>query len=137
MRKHAILLTVCVTLLLLIGIGVLLAKNRELTREETVTNTTDAVQIVDNKQIISITAKGGYTPRSLVAQAGIPSILAVQTKGTFDCSAALTIPSIGYRSMLPPSGITEIAIPPQPAGTTLHGTCSMGMYTFTITFRAP
>ena len=91
--------------------------------------------VVDGKQIISITAKGGYAPRSSVARADMPTIIRVTTNGTFDCSSALTIPSIGYRTNLPLSGVTDIEVSPQKAGTTLRGLCAMGMYTFTIDFQ--
>lgn len=92
------------------------------------------VSIKDGTQYIDLSAKGGYSPRLSVAQAGIPTKLKVATSATFDCSASLTIPSIGYRDILPPSGTTEIDIPAQEAGTTLQGTCSMGMYSFAIRF---
>ncbi|OGF69095.1 hypothetical protein A3H65_00680 [Candidatus Giovannonibacteria bacterium RIFCSPLOWO2_02_FULL_45_14] len=94
----------------------------------------DNVSIVDGKQIIEIGAKGGYSPKVSVAKAGIPTILRVQTRGTFDCSSALTIPSIGYRAILTPSGITEIELPAQKSGSTLQGLCSMGMYNFQVRF---
>jgi plastocyanin domain-containing protein len=86
-------------------------------------------------QVIDIRAKGGYSPRVITAKAGIPTTLKVVTSGTFDCSAALTIPSIGYRGVLPPSGVTEIAVPPQASGTTLQGLCQMGMYNFEVRFN--
>ncbi|MFA7201660.1 MAG: hypothetical protein WC099_01540 [Candidatus Paceibacterota bacterium] len=95
----------------------------------------DTVSMVDGKQIITITAKGGYSPRTSVARADIPAILRVITRGTFDCSSALTIPSIGYKKNLPPSGTTDIDLLPQKAGTTLRGLCSMGMYTFSVDFQ--
>ncbi|MEN9405691.1 MAG: hypothetical protein RLY47_650 [Candidatus Parcubacteria bacterium] len=93
------------------------------------------VTIKDGVQYIDLSAKGGYSPRVSVAQAGIATKLKVATSATFDCSASLTIPSIGYRAVLPPSGTTEIDIPAQEAGTVLQGTCSMGMYNFTIQFE--
>ncbi|MBP6860161.1 MAG: hypothetical protein KBC38_01195 [Candidatus Pacebacteria bacterium] len=101
---------------------------------------TDAVEgvnvsVVDGKQIIEIGAKGGYSPRETIAKADIPTVLRVATKGTFDCSSALTIPAIGYQNSLPPSGTTDIEIPPQKPGTTLQGLCAMGMYNFSIKFN--
>lgn len=93
------------------------------------------VTIVDGKQIITINAKGGYFPKVTVAQAGIPTIIKVDTQGTFDCSSALTIPSLGIRKTLPPTGETEIEVPPQEAGTTMRGLCSMGMYSFQVDFN--
>ena len=93
------------------------------------------VSIIDGKQIITISAKGGYSPRVSNAKAGMPSILKMDTQGTFDCSSAVSIPSLGYRNFLPPSGETSIDIPPQQAGTSMTGLCAMGMYNFTINFN--
>lgn len=95
----------------------------------------DNVSIVDGKQIIEITAKGGYQPRTTIAKAGVPTALKINTKGTFDCSAAISIPSLGYRKNLPPSAETLIDIPVQEAGTTLKGICAMGMYSFNVQFE--
>ncbi len=99
------------------------------------TDSVDNVSVIDGKQIITVDAKGGYSPKVTIAKAGIPTVLRVQTNGTFDCSSALTIPTIGYRANLPPSGITEIEIPPQKAGTSLNGICAMGMYNFSINYN--
>lgn len=93
------------------------------------------VTVVDGKQVIQISAKGGYAPRVTTAKANIPTVINVQTNGTFDCSSALTIPAIGFRTMLPPSGITPIEVPSQQPGTVIRGVCSMGMYSFTVNFR--
>mgnify|MGYP001576208060 FL=1 len=93
------------------------------------------VSIVDGKQIITINAKGGYSPRVTTAKAGLPTVIKVDTQGTFDCSSALTIPSIGYQKNLPPSGVTDIEIPPQKASSKLQGLCAMGMYNFAVNFN--
>ena len=70
------------------------------------------ISIIDGKQIIEIDAKGGYSPSVTVAKADTPTIIKVKTQGTFDCSSALVIQSIGYRANLPPSGETLIEVPP-------------------------
>ena len=93
------------------------------------------VSVVDGKQIIEIDAKGGYSPQITSAKADIETIIKVNTKGTFDCSAALTIPTLNYRTTLQPSGVTEIEVPPQKVGTTLQGLCGMGMYNFKVQFN--
>jgi len=93
------------------------------------------VSMVDGKQIITINAKGGYSPKLTTAKAGIPTVIKMETQGTFDCSSAITIPSLGYRNNLPPSGETLIDVLPQNTGTTLQGLCSMGMYNFSINFN--
>ena len=91
--------------------------------------------IIDGKQIIDISAKGGYSPRRVVAKAGIPTILRVSTKGTFDCSASLVIPKLSYQKFLQPSGIEDIAISAEQAQGTMQGLCSMGMYNFQVIFQ--
>jgi len=93
------------------------------------------VSIAADQQIIALEAKGGFSPTTSIAKAGVPSILRVSTNGTYDCSSALSIPSLNYRANLPPTGTTDVEIPPQKAGTTINGTCSMGMYGFSIAFE--
>ncbi len=93
------------------------------------------VSVIDGKQVIDIKAKGGYAPRVTVAKANMPTVINVQTNGTFDCSSALTVAAIGFRTMLPSSGVTPIEIPPQQPGTTIKGVCSMGMYNFAVNFN--
>lgn len=93
------------------------------------------VAVVDGKQIIDLTAKGGYRPLQSVAKAGIPTILRVSTKGTFDCSSAIRIPTMGISKNLPQTGSTEIDLGSPQLGT-LQGTCGMGMYPFEIDFRS-
>jgi plastocyanin domain-containing protein len=92
-------------------------------------------QVIDGKQIIEIKAKGGYTPREILAKADVPTVIKVKTQGTFDCSSALVIPSLNYRKNLSPSGVTEIEVPPQKTGSVINGTCAMGMYGFSIKFN--
>lgn len=93
------------------------------------------VKVEDGVQIVEITAKGGYLPRVSTAKAGMPTMLRINTKGTFDCSAAVRIPSMNVSKMLPQSGVTDIDLGTQEAGT-LAGTCSMGMYPFEIIFES-
>lgn len=93
------------------------------------------VTTADGKQVVEISAKGGYLPRVNTAKANTPTVLKVRTNGTFDCSASLTIPSLGYRKILPPSGETLIEVPPQEPGSVLRGLCSMGMYNFEVRFN--
>ena len=123
----------CLISLLLIGGAVVLRKNND----RNVSQNTDVnnVTVKDGVQVIEIGAKGGYSPRTTLAKADTPTVLKVSTNATFDCSAALTIPSIGYRKNLPPSGVTEIQLPAQKAGTRLQGLCAMGMYNFAIEFK--
>ena len=93
------------------------------------------ITIVGGKQIISISAKGGYSPKVTEAKADMGSVIKVTTQGTFDCSSALIIPSLAYRKNLPPSGETEIELPAQKVGTSIRGLCAMGMYNFVVNFN--
>ena len=85
-------------------------------------------------QVIEIQAKGGYTPRVSVAKAGVPTILRLNTNGTFDCSSSVRIPSMNIFKSLPQSGTTDIDLGVQKTGT-LQGMCGMGMYPFEINFQ--
>ncbi len=91
--------------------------------------------VIDGKQIIDISAKGGYVPRVVLAKAGIPTVLRVTTNGTFDCSASVVIQKLSYQKFLQPSGTEEIPITADQATGTLQGLCAMGMYNFQVKFQ--
>lgn len=116
---------------LLIGGAVLLTQN-----SPSVSGTVPAnnVTIVDGQQIIDITAKGGYLPRTSTAKAGIPTIIRFHTNGTFDCSSAVRIPSMGVSKNLPSTGTIDIVVTDPKPGP-LQGMCGMGMYPFTVNFQ--
>ncbi len=100
----------------------------------------DSGQIVQNvsmegeKQVIEIDAKGGYSPKLTTAKAGVPTMLRLKTNGTYDCSSAVTIPSLGFRKNLDATGVTEVEVPANAAQGTLEGVCAMGMYNFSVKF---
>lgn len=119
---------------ILIG-GAIFLSSRPVSNTPEADDNVGNVSVVDGKQVIEINAKGGYSPRQTFAKADIPTILRVATRGTFDCSSALMIPAINYKINLPPSGTTDIEIPPQKAGTSLQGLCVMGMFSFTVKFN--
>lgn len=93
------------------------------------------VTVENGKQIVTISAKGGYSPRISEAKADMPTVLRVDTNGTFDCSSSLNLPSMNYQKNLPATGVTDIEIPAQKAGSTFEGLCGMGMYKFQIAFK--
>ncbi len=94
----------------------------------------DNVTVVDGKQIITISARGGYSPEKSIAKAGIPTIIRFNTANTFDCSASVRIPSMDISQVLPGTGATDIALGTPQAGP-LEGSCGMGMYPFEIEFQ--
>ena len=92
------------------------------------------VSVVNGTQVIDLLAKNGYSPNLIAAKAGIPTTLRVKTDGTYDCSASLTVPQLGYRKFLQPTGSEDVAISPEQAHGTLNGVCAMGMKSFKIKF---
>lgn len=125
-----IIISILVALILVGGAFMLTKDKGEKAPAEPVNN----VSIVDGKQIITITAKGGYKPENSIAKAGIPTIIRFDTRGTFDCSSSINIPSINISKILPQTGSTDIDIG-IPAVNELQGTCGMGMYPFSVTFQ--
>lgn len=116
----------------LVGGAFILTLNKPSVSNEPVANN---VTIVDGQQIIDITAKGGYIPRTTTAKAGIPTILRFHTTGTFDCSSYIRIPSMGVARSLPSTGTTDVVVTDPKAGL-LNGMCGMGMYPFQVNFQS-
>jgi plastocyanin domain-containing protein len=100
--------------------------------EVSVTEPGENVRVVDGIQTIDLRAKGGYLPKVSIAKAGIPTVLRVDTDGTFDCSSAIRVPSLKVSENLPLTGTTEIDLGVLTPGT-IDGNCGMGMYPFQIT----
>jgi len=117
--------------LTVLGAGILLFSLKPESNKE---GSGDTISTSGDKQIIDLTAKGGYSPSVINAAADKDTILRVNTNNTFDCSTALTIPKLGVQKNLPSTGKTEIALGIQKAGAEINGTCSMGMYSFKIKF---
>ncbi len=84
-------------------------------------------------QIVEIRARGGYEPRRSIATAGLPTILRFDSKGTFDCSTSVRIPSKNINMSLDFSGSTDVDIGISKKGI-MKGSCSMGMYPFEVEF---
>lgn len=117
---------------LLIGVAFTVFRG---TPEESSAEPVMNVRVENGKQIIDIDAKGGYSPKITTAAADLPTVIRVHTSSTFDCSSALTIPELDYKTNLPATGVTEIEVPARRAGATLQGRCAMGMYNFAIDFK--
>ncbi len=86
--------------------------------------------------ILTLNARNqGYSPEHLAAKANTVLTLNVVTQDTYSCARDFVIPALDFYQLLPETGIVPISIPPQPAGTVMHFTCSMGMYTGEIVFE--
>lgn len=123
---------------LIIGGSIFLTAKNEIgtsgDTKEPIVNNVNNVQIVDGKQVIDLRARGGYQPRRSNAKAGMPTVLKVNTSGTFDCSASIRIPSLGIAKYLPSTGVTEFDLGTPQVGI-MQGSCGMGMYPFEIDFQ--
>ena len=126
---RAIIISASVALIFIGGAVFFTQNNANIGQDVTAEN----VSIVDGKQIVEIRVRGGYQPRKSLAKSGLPTTIRFLTNGTFDCSAAVRIPSLKVSKLLPNSGSTEIDLG-SPGATTLKGTCGMGMYNFEIVF---
>lgn len=98
--------------------------------EENINN----VFMENGKQIVEIRARGGYSPRHSVAKAGVPTVLRFDSKGTFDCSASLYLPSLKISKILDRAEKNDIEIGVPEVGI-FNGSCGMGMYSFYIDFK--
>ncbi len=131
MNNYKLITTIAVLTAIVLGI-IVFARPSDQRANQGISNN---VSVENGKQTVRIGAKGGYAPRKTIANANMHTIIEVETEGTYDCSSALSIPDLNYEKVLPPSGITEIEVPPQAPGTKLAATCSMGMYGFDIRFQ--
>jgi len=93
-----------------------------------------AVASTVETQVFEVAVKEGYHPREISAKAGVPVTLKMKTQGTFDCSAAFSIPKLGIRTQFQPTGVATIEIPAQKAGDSIYGVCGMGMFSLVIKF---
>lgn len=120
--------------IVIIGGAIFISKTN-LSGGPNVSESVNNVSIVDGKQIVEIDVKGGYQPRKSVAKAGVPTIVRFVTKGTFDCSSYIRIPSMNIGKTLPQTGTTDIDLGTSTASN-LIGMCGMGMYRFEIDFQS-
>lgn len=121
-------------ILLIIGIGFIFFGQTKNDFVLVDSQPTQNVRIKDGVQYITINARGGYSPKISVAQAGMPTKLIIKTDNTYDCSLSLVIRSINYRKILSSTG-EEIIDLDKPQAGALRGLCSMGMYNFIINFN--
>jgi uncharacterized protein len=135
MNKTAI---VIIVLGLIVGAGIIFvgkSKGDNVNVENIQTEQVQNSEIKDGIQYITINARGGYSPKVSSGKAGIPTKLIVKTNGTYDCSAALSINSVGFHKILQNTGeeVIDLGIPK--ADQPIRGICGMGMYNFVVNFN--
>lgn len=135
MKKITIIAIIIGAALVVAALVLSSEKTPATNKVSTDSNATSNVTIEDGKQIVDIAIRGGYSPKLTEAKADVPTILRMKTENTFDCTSVLNIPALSYQKNLPSTGITEVEVPPQKAGSTLEGLCGMGMYRFEIAFK--
>jgi len=87
-------------------------------------------------QVINvISTSGGYFPQNITAKAEKETLLRIESKNSYGCERSFRIPKLDITEILPQQGITEFQLGTPSQGEKILGTCSMGMYTFTIRFE--
>jgi uncharacterized protein len=79
-------------------------------------------------------SENGYSPTVLHLPANRPVTIEWVTNGTKACSRSVVVSGLNYHEILPVTGRVKFNIPPQPKGTILRYTCSMGMYPSQLVF---
>lgn len=126
----SVIVGVLVACVLALGIVVLFRRSGQggvAVTDEAASN----VALIDGTQVVTIKVKGGYQPGTSTVKAGVPTVLRFETKGTFDCSSIIRIPSLGIQQNLPATGSTDVAVGALKVGK-LQGSCGMGMYYFSV-----
>ncbi len=125
--------------LFLVGIIIwlaILSPNISQEKEVKAQKDESVVRMEDGIQVIYITStNGGYSPRTVTADANIQTILRMSSENSYGCERSFRIPSMNINEILPTQGTTEIDLGTPEKGEDIFGSCSMGMYTFTITFE--
>ena len=75
-----------------------------------------AAQHVGAVQEVHVTVKGGYTPDTIVVQAGKPVRLQFYRDETADCSERVVFPEFGVDVALPAFQTTAVEFTPEDAG---------------------
>jgi uncharacterized protein len=95
-----------------------------------------AAEAQADDHVVQINVKNnGYQPAKVYTKAGLDITLKLITSNVYSCSRAFVIPALNLEKVLEATGVAEIKIPAQKAGSTLQFSCSMGMYTGTIIFQ--
>lgn len=81
--------------------------------------------------VITVTP-GRFSPANLALKAGVPTTLTFRSQDAYGCIRALVIPSADIETVLPENGDTRLDLGVPTAGR-IDYSCSMGMYSGTIT----
>ncbi|NWJ46859.1 MAG: sulfite exporter TauE/SafE family protein [Chloroflexi bacterium] len=87
---------------------------------------------IDAQEVTIKVTSSAYLPGNVQVKSGQPIRLNLITQNTQGCVRSFTLNKFGIRKVLPTTGQTVVEIPAQQPGT-IRYTCSMGMYSGTIT----
>jgi len=132
--KNIILMVSITVAVLLIMFALSSGKNTQ--QPEVKGDTTPSVTQEGDTQVINVVStSGGYYPQNIVAKANTKTVLRMESKNSYGCERSFRIPKLNITDILPQQGITEFDLGTPSSGENILGTCSMGMYTFTIKFE--
>ncbi len=131
MQKNTII-SIFASLLIIGGTMYFVSNKNADTSSDTQVSQSQNTEIKDGVQYVTVTAKGGYSPKMSSIKPNIPTKLIVKTDNTFDCSASLVIRSKSFQKILQPTGEEVIDIGTLKTGEKIQGVCGMGMYNFQI-----
>lgn len=135
-RTLTTILLITITLITVITIFLLIGQRSGPSSVAGTSTPSNNVKEENGVQIVEvISTGGGYSPRKTTAKANVPTILRLNSKNSYGCERSFRIPSLNVTEILPTEGITEIDLGTPKEGGSIFGTCSMGMYTFTISFN--
>ncbi len=133
MKNTPILISIIISTTL-IGITYLIISNGD--KSEVLSEQESVVTFENGTQIINVKATNqGYYPEKIEAQSNTPTILRMESENSYGCERSFRIPSLDIVEILPQEGTTDIDLGSPEKGESILGSCSMGMYTFTINFK--
>ena len=132
--KNTLIIFSIFTIVMFVFLAIYLSQ--EISNSDVKAVDTNTVQQEDGVQIINVVStSGGYFPEKINAKANIPTLLRLESKNSYGCERSFRIPKLNITEILPQEGITEIDLGTPKQGESILGSCSMGMYTFTIKFE--
>jgi hypothetical protein len=96
------------------------------------TGTTPGSSGISAQDVTIKVTNSAYLPGNIQVKSGQPIRVTLVTQNTQGCTRSFTMGKFGIRKVLPATGQTVFEIPAQQPGT-IRYTCSMGMYSGTIT----
>jgi plastocyanin domain-containing protein len=131
MQKNTII-SIIISLVLIGGTLYVMSNKSTSSDAKNSVSQSQNVEIRNGVQYVTITARGGYSPRTSVVEPNIPTKLIIKTNGTYDCSASLVIRNVNFQKILQPTGEEVIDLGTIKKGSKVQGVCGMGMYNFQI-----